>query len=672
MQNMRLIIVESPTKAKTISKFLGRDFDVESSYGHMRDLPKGELGVDIEHDFEPRYVIPKKAQKNVTQLKKIAQKAEKVILATDEDREGEAIAWHLTQALGLKNSKLSVERIVFHEITESAIEEALKNPRQIDMDLVNAQQARRVLDRLVGYKLSPFLWKKLRRGLSAGRVQSVALRLVAEREEEIKKFKPQDYWTVHAILENEKKNEWPAEMSKINEEIIPKPGLTEKIKVDEILRELKQSDWRIESIEKKGREQNPRPPFTTSTLQQSAWQKLKFSSKKTMIIAQQLYETGHITYMRTDSLNIAEGALKKASEYLEKNLGKKYSLPSPRRYKTKSKGAQEAHEAVRPTNPDNSPEIIKKGLTPEQHKLYQLIWQRFIATQMPNAIFDDTAIETKASHDKNNYTFQTKGSVLKFDGFLKIYESKFSENILPPVSKNDSVSAKEIKEEKHQTQPPARYNDASLVKTLEKEGIGRPSTYTQIISTLTARNYVERDGSKRFIPTEMGNMVNEILVKHFPKIVDIKFTAKLENELDEIAEGKKEYVPLIRNFYEPFERNLLEKYETVEKKDLTEETDEICEVCGKPMIIKYGRFGRFMACSGFPECKNTKPLPPKDLGVKCPLCEEGSVVERKTKRGKLFYGCSKWPKCKFATWQKPTKPTSMQKIKNNQHELGGI
>jgi len=666
---MNLVIVESPTKARTISRFLGKNFRVESSMGHMRDLPKGELGVDTEKNFEPRYVIPKKSQKLVNKLKKEAQKADEVILATDEDREGEAIAWHLAQALGLENTKTSgqeVKRIVFHEITKEAIKKALENPRAIDIDLVNAQQARRILDRLVGYKLSPFLWKKLMKGLSAGRVQSVALRLIVEREEEIRKFKPQDYWTITALLADTKQNEkrWNSLLVKINEKTIAKPGLTDKDQVEKIIEELKKSSWQIDSIEKKTREQSPLPPFTTSTIQQAAWQRLSFSSRKTMMIAQQLYEgielkkeggaSGLITYMRTDSLNVAESALKQAQNYLTKNLGNKYALAQPRRYKTKSKGAQEAHEAIRPANPEISPESIKKELSSDQFKLYKLIWERFIASQMTPAIFDKTTINFEATHNTSKYLLQSKGSVLKFDGFLKIYFTKTEDVDLPDISKEDKVESKKIESEKHQTQPLGRYNDASLVKILEKNGIGRPSTYAQIISTLENRNYVERNDAKRFAPTEIGEKVNGILVEHFPKIVDISFTAKMENQLDEIAIGKIEHLPVIKNFYEPFEKNLEEKYETVEKEDLTEETDELCEKCNKPMVVKHGRFGKFIACSGFPECKNTKPLPSQKLDMKCPLCKEGDVVEKKTKRRRIFFGCSEWPKCKFATWQPPT------------------
>lgn len=671
-----LVIVESPTKAKTIQRFLDADFDVRSSFGHVRDLPKGELGIDVENSFEPRYVIPKKAQKTINGFKKLLPEIEKIILATDEDREGEAIAWHLISALGLdktKNQKSSpragkikIERIAFHEITKRAIEDALKTPRDIDINLIEAQQARRILDRLVGYKLSPFLWKKLMRGLSAGRVQSVALRLITEREQEIKDFKSQDYWTISALIQKKAapKDVFEALLTKINDKTIDKPGITDKNEAEKIIKNLEKSSWQIDSVEKKAREQNPLPPFITSTLQQAAWQRLKFNAKKTMFIAQQLYEgvelkeeggsVGLITYMRTDSLNVSEDALTKAAEYLKDNLGAKYSLSQPRRFKTKSKTAQEAHEAIRPANPKRTPESIKNELSTDQHKLYKLIWERFIAGQMPKAIFEETIILINAACPDSRYIFHAKGSVLKFDGFLKIYPIKTENNLLPEISKNDEIYAKEIKKNPHQTQPPARYTDASLVKALEKFGIGRPSTYAQIISTIEERNYVTKDEAKRFVPTEIGGKVNGILVEHFPQIVDINFTAQMEENLDEIAEGKTNRIAVIKDFYEPFEKNLETKYESVEKQDLTEKTDEICNLCGKPMIIRYGRFGRFIACSNFPECKNTKNLPPVSLNIKCPLCKTGDVIERKTKRGKLFYGCSNWPKCQFAAWQKPT------------------
>ena len=678
---MKLIIVESPTKAKTISRFLSADFKVESSFGHIRDLPKSKLGIDIEHNFEPQYVIPAKSKKKVGELKKLAQKTETIILATDEDREGEAIAWHLTQALGLGNSKFEirnsklprVKRIVFHEITKKAIEQALLNPRNIDMNLVDSQQARRILDRLVGYKLSPFLWRKLMRGLSAGRVQSVTLRLIVDKENEIRDFKSETYWTIVAGLRTSDLHvevggpqAFEAILIKISNQSIPKPGLREKKEVDEILENLKNSQWEIIALEKKALERSPYPPFTTSTLQQTGWQRLRFSAKKTMMLAQNLYENGLITYMRTDSLNISEEALAQTQSFLKENFEPKYVLPKPRKFKTKSKLAQEAHEAVRPTDAANAPEKIKTKLTADQFRLYDLIWRRFVASQMPNAIFESTSVLVSAESEVRlpagsrtseispKYTFQAKGSVLKFDGFLKIYPMKQEDALLPELKKGQELKAKEIKSEEHQTQPPARYNEASLVKTLEKFGIGRPSTYAPIISVIQERGYVQKNEQKRFAPTEIGEKVNVLLVENFPEIVDVEFTSKMEEDLDEIAEGKKQWTPVIRNFYEPFEKNLEEKYETVKKQDLTEPSEEICEKCGQPMVFKHGRFGRFLACSGFPECKNAKKIPPVSLNIPCPKCSEGEIVERRTKTGRIFFGCSKYPDCDYATWQKPS------------------
>ena len=677
---MKLIIVESPTKANTISNFLGKDFIVESSYGHVRDLPRGKLAIDIENDFAPQYVIPRKAQKTVNHLRKSLESADILILATDEDREGEAIAWHLSKALDpaeIKNKKSpkypaagrekikNAKRIIFHEITKQAIEKALANPRNIDINLVNAQQARRILDRLVGYKLSPFLWKKLAAGLSAGRVQSATLRLVVDREKEIRAFKPEMYWTIIAeLLAKGGKDAFEAILIKINGEKIPASGLKNKTEVEKIASDLKKSGFSVKEIESRALERKPSPPFTTSTLQQAAWQCFHFSSKKTMFLAQQLYEgikikegsVGLITYMRTDSVNVAEEALKNAQAFLKKNLGEHYALAQPRRFKTKSRLSQEAHEAIRPTDPNRTPDSIKNDLAPDQFKLYQFIWQRFIASQMPEAVFEQTTITTEARsrQEEKTYLLESRGSVLKFDGFSKIYPLKIEEKILPKIKFNDELKAKKIETKEHQTEPPPRYNEASLIKTLEKFGIGRPSTYAPTLSIIQTRGYVVKDGQRRFAPSEMGEKVSELLVENFPEIVDINFTADMENDLDDIAENKKDWVSVVKEFYSPFEKNLNEKYESVEKQNLDEPTGSICEKCGKPMVIRFGRFGRFIACSGFPECKNTKELPPEKINMACPLCKEGEMVIRKTRRGKIFYGCSKWPGCAFATWQKPT------------------
>jgi len=663
---MNLVIVESPTKARTISQFLAKDYKVESSYGHIRDLPKSKLGIDVEKNFEPQYIIPLKARKRVNRLKKEAEKAAAVILATDEDREGEAIAWHLTEALGFGNPKSkilnpNVQRIVFHEITKSAIEEALENPRDIDMNLVDSQQARRVLDRLVGYKLSPFLWEKVMKRLSAGRVQSVALRLIVEREEEIRNFKPEEYWTIETLLQSagaSKKNQFGALLHKINYEIIPKLGIKTKEEAGKIVDDLQKCEYKILKIEKKEIKKNPLPPFITSTLQQEAFKRLRFSAKQTMRIAQNLYENGLITYMRTDSLNISKESVRQAAGWIEKNLGKEYVAQAPRFFKTKSRLAQEAHEAIRPTNPDLTPEKVQVKF-PQEKRLYELIWRRFIASQLPQAIFDATRVEIKAQNSKF-YILIANGNTLRFDGFLKIWPMKFEEIDLPVLKENGKLKLIKINPFQHFTEPPARYNEASLIKTLEKYGIGRPSTYAPIISVIQERNYVYKNEERRFQPTEIGEVVNKILVKHFPEVVDIQFTAEMEKELDEIAQGSQKWQKVIKEFYEPFNKNLEQKYQEVEKqKPIEEKTEEICEKCGKSMVIKYGRFGKFLACSGFPECKNTKTIKiamTNDKGeeIKCPKCQTGTIVRLRTKTGRFFYGCSRYPKCDFASWTKPS------------------
>ena len=648
-----LVIVESPTKAKTISRFLGKNFIIESSYGHIRDLPSSQLGIDVEKDFEPKYIIPRKKSKIVKELKAKAKKSDVIILATDEDREGEAIAWHLAAALGLTNPK----RIVFHEITKAAIETALENPRELDNNLVNAQQARRVLDRLVGYKLSPFLWKKIMRGLSAGRVQSVALRLITERERERQNFKKEEYWTIGGIFETKKNESFPASLIEYDGKALEKFSIKTESQAKTIASALKKDSWHAEGVEKRRLERSPYAPFTTSTLQQEASRRLRLSAKQTMMFAQQLYEgvdtgegpVGLITYMRTDSTNVSKESQYQAKEYLEKNLGKEYSLASPRVFSKKSKGAQEAHEAIRPSDVFKTPESLEKYLDARQLKLYELIWRRFLASQMPNAIFNSTAIDVRGSKG----LFRATGQTMTFDGFLKIWPSKSEETELPHVAEKEALICESIDPEQHFTEPPPRYSEAMLVKTLEKFGIGRPSTYAPTMSTIVERGYVTKDQDRRFVPTEIGFMVNDMLVEHFPEIVNIEFTAHMEEELDFIAEGKMQWIPVIREFYDPFAKHLAEKYEIVEKKNMIEETDEICEKCSKPMIIRHGRFGRFLACSGFPECKNTKTLKPPSLGIKCPECREGDLVERRTRQRRIFYGCSRYPDCKYATWKRP-------------------
>jgi len=710
---MKLIIVESPTKAKTITKFLGRGFKIESSFGHIRDLPKSTLGVDTENNFEPKYLIPAKARKNLNKLKELAKKADEIILATDEDREGEAIAWHLQEALKLDPK--TTERIVFHEITKDAIFAALKNPRSLDMNQVDAQQARRVLDRLVGYELSPFLWKKVARGLSAGRVQSVAVRLVVEREREIQAFKPEEYWSLEVDLAKKTDAEKiiRARLNKIDDQVVGKLDINNKAAADKISNDLEGANYIVSRVEKKQNKKNPPKPFTTSTLQQTANRMLGYSAKRTMIIAQQLYEQGFITYMRTDSLNLADKFLTDAHKYLRNNVGDKYALATPRKFKTKSKGAQEAHEAIRPTEAENSPEVIDEKLSDTQKRLYTLIWQRAIASQMPEAVMDATTLDIDAVGTV--YQFRATGQVINFPGYLKIYPEKSKELELPLVEKNEKLDLIRMDKEEHFTKPPARYSDAGLVKELEKYGIGRPSTYAPTLATIEARNYVTRDEGKKLAPTDIAFVVNDLLVEHFPQTIDFQFTAKMENDLDKIAEGEIAWQPIIKDFYEPFHKNLLEKYNTIKKENIMpEETTTVkCDKCGAPMIVKTGRFGKFLACSAFPGCKNIKSMPvdgedtaEKDkefaklvekykeelcekcgekmslkngrfgpflactgypncknirsikenvntTGIKCPLCGKGEIVQKKSKRG-IFYACNQYPDCKNAYWGKPT------------------
>lgn len=736
---MNLIIVESPTKAKTISKFVGKEYKVESSFGHIRDLPKNEMGIDIEHDFQPRYVIPTKSKKTVSNLKKLAEKAEKIILASDEDREGEAIAWHLAQALEgekstAKKSKTApagefhisnkFERIAFHEITKGAILKALESPRELNMDLVDAQQARRILDRLVGYELSPFLWKKVTKGLSAGRVQSVAVRLIVEREREIKAFKIEEYWSIVATFSvdgNELK--FTARLNKIDGKSVDKMEIKSKEDADKILANLEKTEYIVTNLEQKEAKKHPLAPFTTSTLQQTANRFLGFSAKQTMMVAQQLYEgidiagegsVGLITYMRTDSQNLSDKFLGDAEEWLQKNLGNKYVLKGGRRFKTKSKGAQEAHEAVRPTEASRHPDAIKTSLNSNQYRLYKLIWQRAVASQMPEAILDNTAIDIDAKNTP--YQFRATGQILKFDGYLKVYPEKSQEVELPAVREKQELNLINIEGVQHFTKPPARYSDAGLVKALEKHGIGRPSTYAPTIATIIDRNYVMRDDHKRLAPNDIAFVVNDLLVKHFPNIVDLEFTAKMEKNFDHIAHGKTKWQPVIEHFYKPFHENLEHKYEEVKKSDIMPEetTSEKCDKCGSPMVVKTGRYGKFLGCSNFPDCKNIKSLGadghssdkkadaqlkeleekykgevcekcgspmvvkngrfgpflscsayPKckniksiaggknSTGIKCPKCDKGEIVQKHSKRG-IFYACSNYPECKNAYWGKPT------------------
>lgn len=675
---MNLVIVESPTKAKTIGVFLGKDYKVVSSFGHVRDLPKSRLGIDVENKFEPHYIVPIKMRKTVKELKKIAEKAGVIVLATDGDREGEAIAWHLREALkdygekkktkttAIKAKKRKAEkepkkfeRIIFHEITKKAISEAVQHPREINLQLVHAQQTRRILDRLVGYGLSPFLWKKIFRGLSAGRVQSVALRIIAEREEERKKFVPDEYWTIEAILKEKKEEaaEFTAFLRSKNGEALEQLAIKNKEEAEKIKTDLLAAFYRAESVERKETGRNPLPPFTTSALQQEASRRLRFSARQTMRIAQNLYENGFITYMRTDSVNLSEDSLTAAEKWIGTNVGKVYVITGGRRFKKKSKLAQEAHEAIRPTSPENAPPAFGGNLKMEKNeaRLYDLVWRRFIASQMPPSVFDATTIDVLAEGNGTAYGLRANGAILKFDGFLKVWPSKISENELPTLAEGADLEPIEIKSEEHKTEPPPRYNEASLIKFLEKHGIGRPSTYAPIISVIQDRNYVEKDEARRFAPTETGNMVNKMLTENFPEVVDIGFTAEMENHLDAVALGKKDWREVLGNFYGPFKKNLDKKYEEVkaiEKKE--EETDEVCDKCGKPMVIKRGRFGKFIACSDFPDCKNTKKLITAENSFgPCPKCAEGLVIARKTKTHRTFYGCSRYPECDHASWTKP-------------------
>jgi DNA topoisomerase-1 len=649
---MQLVIVESPTKAKTISRFLGKDFKIVASFGHVRDLPESKFGVDIKNNFKPTYVVIPKAKERIKEIEKETKKAKLVILSTDPDREGEAIAYHLVHLLKLGKQK-PYWRITFHEITEQAIKEALNHPRKIDMNLVNAQQARRILDRIVGYKLSPLLWKKVAKGLSAGRVQSVALRLIVEREREIQNFKPKEYWTIEAILKksqepnSKSQNEFKALLIKKEEKKLDQFAIKNEKEAKKIVEELKDAKFEVLKVERKEAKRNPPEPFITSTMQQTAWQKFSWTAEKTMQVAQQLYEMGYITYMRTDSLNLSELALKMVKDFILKNFGENYY--EKRIYKTKSKVAQEAHEAIRPTDVEKTPEILSEKLNEQQLKLYDLIWRRFLACQMAQAIFDRTEVEILAK----NYGFLAKGQILKFDGFLKVYPMKFEEEELPELKKGETLEVLKILPLQHFTQPPPRYTEATLIKELEKHGIGRPSTYATILATIQERNYVKKDEKKRFYPTAVGILVNDLLVKHFPEIVDINFTAKMEDDLDKIANGEKDWIETLKEFYEPFNENLNKKYKEIRGAGILEKTEKKCPKCESQLLIRVSKYGRFLACSNYPKCKYTFDLE-NSTGISCQKCKKGEIVKRKSKKGKIFWGCSNYPKCDFVLWSEPT------------------
>ncbi|MCX2809770.1 type I DNA topoisomerase [Bacillus sp. ChL18] len=651
-----LVIVESPAKAKTIERYLGKKYKVKASMGHVRDLPKSQMGVDIEQNFEPKYITIRGKGPVLKELKTAAKKAKKVYLAADPDREGEAIAWHLAHSLDLDLS--SDCRVVFNEITKDAIKESFKHPRMINMDLVDAQQARRILDRLVGYKISPILWKKVKKGLSAGRVQSVALRLIIDREKEINDFKPEEYWTITGSFLRGKET-FEAGFFGKNGKKLP---LKSEEDVKAILAQLKGNKYTVDKVTKKERKRNPALPFTTSTLQQEAARKLNFRAKKTMMIAQQLYEgidlgkegtVGLITYMRTDSTRISNTAVEEASAFIDQAYGKEY-LAGKRKPAKKNENAQDAHEAIRPTSVLRKPADLKAVLGRDQLRLYKLIWERFVASQMAPAVLDTMSVDLS----NNGLTFRANGSKVKFAGFMKVYvegkddQLEEKDRMLPDLKEGDTVLSKDIEPEQHFTQPPPRYTEARLVKTLEELGIGRPSTYAPTLDTIQRRGYVGLD-NKRFVPTELGQIVLDLIMEFFPEIINVEFTAKMERDLDHVEDGQTEWVQIIDSFYTDFEKRVKKAEAEMKEVEIEPEyADEDCELCGSRMVYKMGRYGKFMACSNFPDCRNTKPIV-KQIGVKCPKCHEGNIVERKSKKKRVFYGCDRYPECDFVSWDKP-------------------
>lgn len=651
-----LVIVESPAKAKTIEKYLGRNYKVVASVGHVRDLPKSKMAIDVENNYEPYYITIRGKGDVIKDLKKHAKKAEKVYLASDPDREGEAIAWHLAYILGLDLHDKN--RVVFNEITKEAVKEAFKEPRSIDLDLVDAQQARRVLDRLVGYSISPILWRKVKKGLSAGRVQSVALKMIIDREKEIQNFTPEEYWSIDGNFKKGRKkfkaNFWGVDGKK--------KKLPNEETVKEVTAKLSGKDFNVTKVEPKERKRNPAAPFTTSSMQQEAARKLNFRTGKTMMIAQQLYEgislgkggtTGLITYMRTDSKRIADSAKQEVTDFIEQTYGKEYAAHSNKKAKN-AQSAQDAHEAIRPTSALRTPEEIGQHLDKDQLKLYRLIWSRFVASQMKPAILGTV----KATLEQNGVIFVANGSKIKFKGFMEVYVEgrddgkKDKENVLPDLAVGDVVQSEDITPNQHFTQPPARFSEATLIRTLEENGVGRPSTYAPTLQTIQKRYYVKLE-QKRFEPTELGEIVNHLIEDFFPDIVDVSFTAEMEDSLDRIEEGKEEWVKLIDRFYPPFEKELETAEEKMEKIQIKDEPAGFdCDVCGHPMVIKLGKYGKFYACSNFPECRNTKPIV-KEIGVTCPKCQKGQVIERKSKKNRIFYGCDRYPDCDFISWNKP-------------------
>ncbi|MGS4712262.1 type I DNA topoisomerase [Streptococcus agalactiae] len=644
-----LVIVESPAKAKTIEKYLGRNYKVVASVGHIRDLKKSNMSIDFENNYEPQYINIRGKGPLINDLKKEAKKAKKVYLASDPDREGEAISWHLAHILDL--DKEDRNRVVFNEITKDAVKNAFVEPRQINMDLVDAQQARRVLDRIVGYSISPILWKKVKKGLSAGRVQSVALKLIIDRENEIKAFQPEEYWTIDGSFKKGTR--------KFNATFYGLDGKKFKLSNNEdvktVLKRIKTDEFLVEKVEKKERRRNAPLPYTTSSLQQDAANKINFRTRKTMMIAQQLYEglslgtAGHqglITYMRTDSTRISPLAQNEATEFITNRFGANYSKHG-NKVKNAS-GAQDAHEAIRPSSVNHTPESIAKYLDKDQLKLYTLIWNRFIASQMTAAVFDTM----KVNLTQNGVTFIANGSQVKFDGYMAVYNDTDKNKMLPDMEEGESVKKVNTNPEQHFTQPPARFSEASLIKTLEENGVGRPSTYAPTLETIQKRYYVKL-AAKRFEPTELGEIVNSLIVEFFPDIVDVTFTAEMEGKLDEVEIGKEQWQKIIDEFYKPFEKELAKAETEMEKIQIKDEPAGFdCELCGSPMVIKLGRYGKFYACSNFPECHNTKAIT-KEIGVICPICQKGQVIERKTKRNRIFYGCDRYPECEFTSWDKP-------------------
>ena len=674
-----LVIVESPAKARTVGRFLGSRYEAKASMGHVRDLPKRKMGVEVdEKGFHPSYGVLPDKRKIVSELAKASKAADTVYLATDPDREGEAISWHLMKAAKIDESK--ARRVVFHEITKSAIEEAFAQPRQLDQDLIEAQQARRILDRLVGYRLSPVLWGKVRRGLSAGRVQSVALRLIVDRERDVQAFVPKEYWTVAATLAKQSGEDASMTFKAGLHSVVGVKGeieIPDKAGADSISTDLDGAVYEVDSVRKRERHSRPRAPFITSTLQQDASRKLRFTARRTMQVAQQLYEglnvgnegsVGLITYMRTDSTNVAQSALREASGYIKRKFGPEYAPKSHRFYTRKVKGAQEAHEAIRPTSIGREPQAIRGFLSSEQYRLYDLIWKRMLASQMADALFDSTnvSITAQSKASDTRYRFRATGSILKFPGFRVLYMESRDDAAgsdddetppLPELADGDPLSCHALAADQHFTQPPPRYSEATLIRDLEQQGIGRPSTYAPIIATLMGRDYAIRERG-RFIPTKLGIAVTDLLTDHFPDVMDIGFTAKVEEQLDDIANGERDWTPVLRDFYSPFDEAIeraLREAERVPRDKIDEETDEVCEKCERPMVIKSGRFGRFLSCSGFPDCRNSRPLL-KRTGVECPDCGNDLVERRGKRRGRgssTFYGCSGYPECSFAVNQRP-------------------